>query len=128
MKTPFSIRRLAIALGAAAVLNVVDVLVATAAGAAMTVNVSTPPTAVGVPMVLGATLGPTIIAAVATWLISKPLPAFGRIAPWIGLGIAALSLPSPFLMATDVPTAVALAIMHVVVGTAWFVGSRPVRA
>lgn len=126
MKTPYSPRRLAIALGAAAVINVADVLIATAAGDAMTVNVSTPPTAIGIPMVLGATLGPTIIAAIATWLISRPWPTFGRVAPWIGLGIAVLSLPSPFLMASDLPTAFALALMHLVVGTAWFIGAKPV--
>jgi len=54
------------------------------------------------------------------WLIARKLPKFRRIAQWLGVTVAVLSMASPFFLANDFATGFSLAAMHLVAAIGWF--------
>lgn len=117
----FSRARLAIAIGLAVVVNGIVFWIAVAAGAAGAV---TQPAyqELTVLVVILATVLPLALAGVVVWFIARRRPAFRRWAAWLGLVVAVVSAVSPLFVSADVATGVALGVMHIVAGVAWFVG------
>ena len=75
-------------------------------------------------MVALATFSPLMIAGVVTKAISAKRSGFQTFASWAGLTVATLSIASVFTAAQDTATIVALALMHVVGGSAWFIATK----
>jgi len=76
-------------------------------------------------LVLGATLVPIFIAAGATSLLGLVWKSAAKVMAWIGLIFALVTVPSVFITAPELGTAIALGSMHIIVGLAWFFGIRP---
>lgn len=126
-RRPYSLTRLTVLALAAAAANALVFLIGSAAGASMRIN-SAGYSQITLLLSVLATLAPLLIAGIITKLIARKRPGFGRVAQWLGLGVALLSMVSPFIVAEDAATAFALAAMHVVVGAAWFfAGARSTR-
>ncbi|PUB27674.1 hypothetical protein C8K30_104121 [Promicromonospora sp. AC04] len=110
----------------AAVVNLSAFWIATVAGAAM--QVTTPGyQGISWPLVLVASIVPATAAGVVTWFVSRRRPGFRRWARGLGVGLALLSIVSPLFVASDPQTAIALAVMHLSVAAAWFIGLAPTR-
>jgi hypothetical protein len=101
--------------------NVVVFWFATALGVSFQTISSAPVTAVTVAL---ATVGPLALGAPLVALVARRRPGFQRVAAWAGLAVALLTTAGTFVASGDLPTALALSLMHVVVGVAWFVGVR----
>jgi len=118
--TPFSRGRFAIVVSAAAVVNLVVFFVGSAAGASMVVNTGATTQLIALLPVV-ATVVPLALAGVVTWLVARRLPVLRVVAGWAGAVIALCSTAAPLIMSSDAATGLALAVMHVVAGVAWFV-------
>ena len=71
-----------------------------------------------------ATFSPLMIAGVITKAIASKRPGFQTFASWAGLTVATLSIGSVLVATQDPETIIALALMHVVAGAAWFLASK----
>lgn len=118
--SPFDRRRFAVAVLVAAVMNAAVYTIGRGFGGSMIVT-SPNSLEISVLVVLVATIVPLTLAGVATWFIARRRPGIRRWAAWIGAAVAILSAPSPLLVAADPATGIALAVMHVVAGIAWFI-------
>lgn len=123
---PFRLGRHAIFAVAAAAANALVFTIGSGAGASMSID-SPGYSQITLALSIVATLAPLLIAGLVTWLIAGRRPGFRRIAQWLGLAVAVLSIISPFIVAMDTATAVSLAAMHVFAGAAWFFGVAPDR-
>ncbi|QIK84406.1 DUF6069 family protein [Sanguibacter sp. HDW7] len=115
-------RRVGLAVVAALVVNVATFFVAKAAGASFTGDM---PYAVNVVGVAVASVVPIVIAVLVLSRIVRRWTRFQNTAAWLGLALALVSCASPFAVAADTATAIALALMHVFTGLAWFFAVRP---
>lgn len=118
---PFSLARLGLVAVIAAIANALVFVIGSAAGASMSID-SPAYSQITLVMATFATLAPLLIAGVVAWLIARKFPGFRRVAQWLGLAVALLSMISPFVVAQDTATAISLAAMHLVAGAAWFLG------
>lgn len=121
---PFGLGRHAIFAVAAAAANALVFTIGSGAGASMSID-SPGYSQITLVMSALATLAPLLIAGLVTWLIARKRPGFRRVAQWLGLAVAVLSIVSPFIVAIDMATAISLAAMHVFAGAAWFLGVAP---
>lgn len=117
--------RLALAAGGAAVGNLIALWVGTLAGATWETSAPEPINAI---VVIAATLVPMLVGGAIALAIIKRKPGFQPWAAWGGLVFALISLPMPFLAATDTTTGAGLAAMHVITGLAWFFALKPSKA
>ncbi|SDH62184.1 DUF6069 family protein [Agrococcus jejuensis] len=108
------------AAGIATVVNVVLLLVATAAGAAMAVAMGGSTMVVGIAPVIVATILPLAIGAVVAWLLARRWPRTTKVLAWVGLVLAVASTFQPLTAATEPTSGVTLAIMHLVAGGSFF--------
>lgn len=116
---PFRYVRLAIIAAVAAVANALVFTVGSAAGGSMVIE-SPAYSQITLAMAVFATLVPLLTAGIVVWLIARRWPGFRAVAQWLGLGVAVLSMASPFVLTDDLTTAISLAAMHVIAGIAWF--------
>ena len=119
---PIGAARLAIATAVAVALNLAVFLIGDLAGATWAIGEPYP---VGVVMVVAATAVPMALAGVVVWFAARRRPALQRVAAWVGLAVALVTVPRAFMAAVDGTTAVSLALMHVVAGAAWVLALRP---
>jgi hypothetical protein len=127
-RRPFVPARFAIATASAAAVNVVLFLIVSATGASMVITQpsETPLTLVAL---IVATIAPLVLAGVVTWFLARRWPVIRTVAAWAGVAVAVLSAPSPLFASADLATGIALGIMHIVAGVAWFIGIlAPARA
>lgn len=96
--------------------------VGSAAGGAMAVHWPMVQ-AISAPIVVVASLVPTTIALVVTWLAARRRPAFASFARWAGAAVAVLSMAAPLIGGDDLATRLSIAPMHLVVGAAWFIAA-----
>ena len=106
-----------------AVVNLVVFWIASAAGVGMVTTM--PVTAV---MVALASLVPLAVAVLAVWLIARGRPRLHRVAHWLGVIVAVLSMTAPLLLAHDITTGLCLAAMHLIAGVGWFLATRTPHA
>jgi len=123
MKKEIQLKRLAATATIAAATNLTIYLVGYLAGADYQVNAGVS-MQVQWFMVALATFSPLMIAGVVTKAISAKRSGFQTFASWAGLTVATLSIASVFTAAQDTATIVALALMHVVGGSAWFIATK----
>ena len=116
-------RRMAVAIAAAIVLNLVVYGIGSAAGATWIANGQ----AVTWILVVIATLLAMLVGSVITWLLAKRWVKATAAMAWIGLVFAVVTAPSPLLASANIQTGWALATMHVITGIVWFIAIRPRR-
>lgn len=124
MSNQISFKKLWAATGIALAANLVVFAVGDLAGATWDVGM---PTTVSIAMVIGASVAPLLLGgAVAKLVISKwtKLRAF---AAWAVLVFAIVGSPMGWISSNDVATGIALGIMHIFVGVAWFAVFKPVK-
>lgn len=115
----FSLGKVAIVAVLAAVANMIVFWIGTASGASMTIN-SPGYSTITLAMSALASFFPIFIAALVVWFIARKHPKFCRIAQWLGVAVAVLSMVSPFFLANDTATGFVLAAMHLVVAIGWY--------
>jgi steroid 5-alpha reductase family enzyme len=87
----------------------------------MTVAMQGTTTTVSVLLTIGATAVPLVVAGAVTWYIARRQAGLRTVAQWLGLAVALVSVASALLAATELGTSIALSLMHVIAGIAWFV-------
>ena len=70
--------------------------------------------------ILRFTAPPILILGLLTFVIGRAAPRFCRIAQWLGVAVAVVSIIVPILFAEDVLSGIALALMHLIVGASWY--------
>lgn len=66
------------------------------------------------------TVVPIVLLGFLTWVIGRAKPGFCRIAQWVGVAVVVLAIISPIMFAADLPSGIALALMHLIVGASWY--------
>ena len=116
-----SYKKVLVATGIAAAVNASLFAIGSVTGATWDVG---QPFLVGIGMVLGATLAPLLLGGlVAKLAVGKWARLQGMLA-WGGLAFAIVSSPGGFIASSDLATSIALGLMHVIVGVAWFFGIK----
>ncbi len=123
MSKTIQIKKLAATAAIAAATNLTIYFVGYSVGANYQVNAGV---SMQVPWFLAAlaTFSPLMIAGVITKAIATKRPGFQTFASWAGLTVATLSIGSVLTATQDPATIIALALMHVVAGTAWFLATK----
>ena len=119
---PFRRGRYAVIVITTALTNLLVLLIGSSWGASMVVNTSGT-TEIIAPIVIAASVVPLTLAGIATWFAAKRTPAARVWAARIVGVVALLSAIAPFVMATDVATGATLAVMHLVVGSAFLLAT-----
>jgi hypothetical protein len=115
---------LGVAVAATVAINLVVLGIASTAGAPMLTGAADAPEPVGVQAVVLASLVPMLLGAVLVVLVASRVPGLVRVLAWVGLSLGAVTAAAPLVLALDVSTGVALALMHLVAGVVWFVAVR----
>jgi len=123
IRSPFNYVQVIITALGAAYLNVILYFVGQSAGASMKVGVD-PVATVSFAQVLGYTLAPMLVLGMLVFGVGRLQPGVCKVAQWVGLAMAILSIALSIMSATSAGTAVFLSLMHVVVGAAWFFAVR----
>ncbi|MFG2296193.1 DUF6069 family protein [Streptomyces sp. NPDC048603] len=108
-------------LGAAvitAVVNLIVLLIADAAGASLVLKLNGKDDEVGAPDVLFASIVPLLVGVGVAVLLARWKPVFLRVAQIVAGALAVLSAIGPLTGDTDTGTGVTLAVMHLLVGAA----------
>lgn len=116
-----TVRRLAVAIVAALVLNLVVYAVGSATGATWSASGQT----ITWVLVAAATTVAMTLGWAVTTALSRRWSEARRVMAWTGLALAVVSAPAPLLASDDASTGWALMGMHVVTGVVWFVAVRP---
>lgn len=119
---PITPGRVVIGSLSALVVNLAIFAIATSAGVSFDMASSQPTNAY---VVAAASLLPIVIGAAVVTLVARRRPGFRRFASWAGLAFAIVTCAGSFGASGDVPTALALSAMHVVVGLTWFLTVKP---
>ncbi|PQZ94815.1 hypothetical protein CQ018_05590 [Arthrobacter sp. MYb227] len=61
-----------------------------------------------------------VILGFLTFLIGRASPRFCKVAQWLGVAIAVISMINPILFAQDLASGIGLAVIHLVVGASWY--------
>ncbi|WP_334123072.1 DUF6069 family protein [Glutamicibacter sp.] len=117
--SPFNFIQVVIAALGAGYLNVIIFFIGIASGASMKVG-SNPEKVVGFDNILQFTWLPLLVFGLVVFLIGRAKKGFVKVAQWIGLIIAVVSMISPIMISADMATGVTLSVIHVVTGGAWF--------
>lgn len=107
--------------GGAALVNVVLFLAGQASGATYDVSDQAQVT---VGLVIGATVAPLALGLGLALLSAKFAPKALPVLVWGGFIVALASAPAPWVMSGDTATGIALGLMHVSAGFAWFFGVK----
>lgn len=106
----------------AVVVNLLVLWAGSAAGASLEIDA---PYDLNAAAVAFSTAVPMLVGGALAFLLTRRYP---DLRTWLALGGIAFALASaamPFVVAADTATAVTLALMHVVVGSAWFAAITP---
>ena len=126
--SPFNYIQVVIAALAAAYLNVITYFIGGSAGASWELNNGQ---VVSFALVLAASWIPILLFGLIVFLIGRKNKGICKVAQWIGLIIALVSIISPVMISADAATAVTLSVMHVISGVAWFFaahyGNKPLH-
>ena len=116
-----SFKKVLVVTGLAAAVNASVYAVGSASGATWDVG---QPFLVGIGMVLGATLAPMLLGGLVAKLASGRWPRSRSALDWGVLAFSILGAPMGWIASGDAATGVALGLMHVTVGVAWFFGIK----
>lgn len=119
IKSPFNFIQVVIAALGASYLNVITYFIGGSAGASWKVG-DTSKDVIGFDQILISTIVPLAVFGLIVFLIGRAKPGICKVAQWVGLIIAVVSIISPIMAAADVATAVTLSVIHLITGVAWF--------
>ncbi|GAA4736816.1 DUF6069 family protein [Phytohabitans rumicis] len=114
--------RIGAATAAAVVVNLLILWAGSAAGASLEIDAPYDLNAAAVAL---STAMPMLAASALVVLLARRYPAARRWFAWAGAAFALLTAAMPFTVAEDTATAVTLALMHLVAGTAWLTAIMP---
>ena len=123
MTKTIDIRKFAAFAAIAAVLNSIIFLIGKAAKASMIVNQGGSREII-LGMVFGSTFFGLLVAAFAANVIGEKFQSFLAKSPLIGFIFGLVTAAAPISAAKDSKTGIFLALMHLVAGITWFVGSK----
>ncbi|MCW4467256.1 DUF6069 family protein [Glutamicibacter sp. MNS18] len=69
--------------------------------------------------VIGWTIAPIMVLGLVVFVLGRGKPGLCKVAGWAGLVVAALSIASPIVFATDIATSVTMGVLHLVAGVAF---------
>jgi len=115
--SPFNYIQVVIAALGASYLNVITYFIGGSAGASWELKNGQ---VVSFALVLAASWVPILLFGLIVFLIGRKNKGICKVAQWIGLIIALVSIISPVMISADAATAVTLSVMHVISGVAWF--------
>lgn len=118
-KSPFNFIQVLIAAVGTAYLNVIAFFIGSSAGADMMIDEITGEH-VGFQQVLAFTLIPMIFFGLIVFLIGRGRPGICKVAQWIGVAIAVLSIVFPILNAGDIAAVITLSVIHLITAAGWF--------
>ncbi|WP_313810479.1 DUF6069 family protein [Glutamicibacter sp.] len=119
-KMPFNYVQVLIAAFGAMSLSVLTFFIAEAAGASMQFSGGAFANLDFI-HIIRFTVFPFAILGFLTYVIGKSHPGICRVAQWVGVAVVAVSMVAQFFFAEDLGSAIAVAIMHVIVGVSWFI-------
>lgn len=122
--TRLTTRRMATAIAAAIVLNLLVYGIGTVVGATWLANGQT----IAWFLVIVATLVPMLVGTLLVWVLARRWASARSVMAWVGLVFGLITAPAPLLSSDNGATAFSLAAMHVVTGVVWFLAVRPRRA
>ncbi|WP_313810480.1 DUF6069 family protein [Glutamicibacter sp.] len=126
--SPFNFIQVIIAALALGYLNVITYFIGGSAGASWEL---TNGQVVSFALVLEASWIPLVFFGLLVFLLGRKNKGICKVAQWIGLIVALVSIISPVMLSADVATAVTLSAMHVITGVIWFFavhyGNKPLH-
>lgn len=123
MNDSFNVRKLALTIIAAAVLNLIAFGIGSVAGATWIANGQS----ITWILVIVATAIPVAVGWTITFLLARRWAKARAVMAWVGLIFGLVTVPAPILSTGDSATGWALASMHAITGIVWFVAVRPRR-
>ena len=123
MTQSLKVRKFAGFAAIAAITNSIIFLIAKGADATMIVNQGRTQE-IALPLVLASSILGLVVAAFITSRIGIKSQGFLAKSPIIGLVFGIVTAAAPFSASDDSKTAFALALMHVVAGVTWFIGTK----
>ena len=123
MTQSLKVRKFLVFAGIAAIANSIIFLIAKSADATMVVNQGGSQE-IALPMVFASTFFGLLVAAFAASKIGKKSQSFLSKSSTVGLIFGVVTAAAPFSASDDSKTAFALALMHVVAGVTWFIGTK----
>lgn len=108
-----------IASAVTAAANTIVFLIASVAGASMSVAIQGTSLAITLPVVLITTILPIALAGAIAWLLTRRWPRLRVGLGWAGLVFALVTTPVPLASAPDPAVGWSLAVMHAIAGIAW---------
>ncbi len=124
-RATINFKNILLATAGALVANALVFAIASAAGASWDVG---QPFKVGIAMVLGATAGPMLLGGYVAKLITAKRPKALNIFAWGVLVFTVVGAPSGWAASGEAATGIALGLMHIVVGIAWFLALKTKRS
>lgn len=118
-KSPFNFVQVLIAAAGTGFLNVITYFIGSSAGASMVLGENSGER-IGFAQVYGFTLLPILILGAVVFVIGRAKPGFCKVAQWLGLIVAVVSIILPIMAAGDIATALTLSIIHLFVGLGLF--------
>lgn len=118
-KMPFNYVQVLIAAFGAIVTSIFVYFVSEAAGASMLFSGGLFPH-LTVQEIAGFIFPTFVILGFLTFLIGRSSPRFCKVAQWIGVAVAVVSMINPILFAQDLASGIGLSIIHLVVGASWY--------
>jgi hypothetical protein len=118
-KMPFNYVQVLIAAFGAVVSSIFVFFVSEAAGASMFFN-GGPFTQLTFSEIVGFIFLPFAILGFLIFLIGRAKPGFCKVAQWLGVAVAVISIINPILFAQDLPSGIGVAVIHLIVGASWY--------
>lgn len=119
-KMPFNYVQVLIAAFGAMVLSILTFFIAEAAGASMRFSGGLF-ASLDFIHIVRFTVFPIAVLGFLTYVIGRSHPGICRIAQYLGAVLVAVSLVVQFFFAADAGSALAVAVMHIIVGASWFI-------
>jgi hypothetical protein len=117
--SPFNFIQVIIGAVGTSYLNVIIFFLTGAAGASRQIGADATDV-VPFDHILQFTLAPILFFGLVVFLIGRAKKGVCKIAQWVGLAIAVVSIIFPIMNAADVATAVGLSLIHIATGIGWF--------
>ena len=118
-KMPFNYVQVVIATFGAVITSIFVYFVSEAAGASMYFNGGLF-THLTFGEIVGYIVLPFAVLGFLTFLIGRSKPGFCKIAQWLGVAVAVLSIANAVLYAADLASGIGLAVIHLIVGASWY--------
>lgn len=117
--SPFNFIQVIIAALGIGYVNVITYFIGGSAGASMQIGPNAGDT-VHFDRILQFTWIPMIVLGLIVFLIGRAKKGVCKLAQWVGLIVAVVSIIAPIMLSVDFATGLTLSLIHVFTGVAWF--------